>query len=117
MSGGFNLQKLIIIALGYFGLGHLSLLMAVPPGFASPVFPAAGFAIAMMLIYGRQMLLGIFLGSLLLNFNVVFQSNNSFSTLASVAHPIIIALGSSLQFLILRVHQIIIQIPSGMVLH
>ncbi|MEE6249530.1 MAG: ATP-binding protein [Bdellovibrionota bacterium] len=100
MSGGFNLQKLIIIALGYFGLGHLSLLMAVPPGFASPVFPAAGFAIAMMLIYGRQMLLGIFLGSLLLNFNVVFQSNNSFSTLASFAHPIIIALGSSLQFLI-----------------
>ncbi|MEC9282347.1 MAG: ATP-binding protein [Bdellovibrionota bacterium] len=100
MLGGLNTRKLIIIALGYFGLGQLSLLMAVPPGFSSPVFPAAGFAIAMLLLYGRKMVLGIFLGSLLLNYTAMFTSNESFSQLGRVLHPLIIAIGSSIQFFI-----------------
>ncbi|MCF8151674.1 MAG: CHASE domain-containing protein [Burkholderiaceae bacterium] len=51
----------------YLVLGRAGLALAIPPGYASPIFPAAGFAIAILLWSGRRAWPGIALGSLLLN--------------------------------------------------
>ena len=56
-----------LTALVYLVLGLVGLALAIPPGYASPIFPAAGFAVAIMLWSGRRAWPGIALGSLLLN--------------------------------------------------
>nr|WP_295773023.1 ATP-binding protein [Rhodoferax sp.] len=59
------------IALCYFLLGKLGLATALPPGFVSAIWPAAGFAFAVAVLWGvRATVLGIFLGSLVTNATV-----------------------------------------------
>jgi len=55
------------VAIAYFLLGLAGLALAIPPGYASPIFPAAGFAAAVMLWSRRRAWPAIALGSLLLN--------------------------------------------------
>jgi hypothetical protein len=57
----------VLLTVAYAVSGALALLLAVPPGFASPIFPPAGIAVAAMLIGGPTSLPWIFLGSFLLN--------------------------------------------------
>ena len=56
-----------LTALTYLVLGLAGLALAIPPGYASPIFPAAGFAVAIMLWSGRRAWPGVAMGSLLLN--------------------------------------------------
>ncbi len=59
------------IALGYFLLGKLGLALALPPGFVSAIWPAAGFAFAVVVVWGfRSSWLGILLGSVVTNATV-----------------------------------------------
>ncbi|MES2585202.1 MAG: ATP-binding protein [Pseudomonadota bacterium] len=59
------------IALGYFLLGKLGLALALPPGFVSAIWPAAGFAFAAALVWGwRATWPGILLGSMATNATV-----------------------------------------------
>ena len=51
-------------ALAYAVAGVLSLLLAVPPSLVSPLYPAAGIALAAVLVFGRVAGLGVFLGTL-----------------------------------------------------
>ena len=60
----------LILLLSYFIAGRLGLLLAVPPGYATAIFPPAGIAIAAMFIGGRLTLPWTFLGSVLLNLSV-----------------------------------------------
>ena len=53
-----------ITALACAVAGWAASLLAIPPGFASPLDPAAGIALASLLVYGRRMLPAIALGSL-----------------------------------------------------
>src|SRR6266446_6851905 len=55
------------LTVAYTLSGKLALLLAVPPGYASPIFPPAGIGVAAMLAGGRATLPWIFLGSFLLN--------------------------------------------------
>jgi signal transduction histidine kinase/integral membrane sensor domain MASE1 len=83
------------IAMGYALLGAAGLTMAIPPGYASPVFPAAGLALACVLMFGRRALFGVWLGSALLNLSHTWLIGTlSLSTAAVVAA---IAIGSTLQ--------------------
>lgn len=60
-----------IIAAAYFALGSLGLALALPPGFVSAIWPAAGMAFATMALWGeRRVALGVFLGSVLTNATV-----------------------------------------------
>ena len=60
--------------LAYFVTGQLGLLLAIPPGFASAVWPASGVALVCLLLLKRwSTLLGIGLGSFLLNLSVSSQ--------------------------------------------
>jgi CHASE1-domain containing sensor protein len=45
--------------------GKLALMLAIPPGYASPLYPGAGLALAAVLVYGRLALPGVLLGAFL----------------------------------------------------
>ncbi|WP_444996937.1 CHASE domain-containing protein [Aliikangiella sp. IMCC44359] len=51
----------------YAIVGRLALLLAIPPGYATAIFPSAGLAVAALIIWGYRLWLGVFLGSILLN--------------------------------------------------
>jgi len=80
-------------ALIYAALGWAGLSLAIPPGYASPLFPAAGFAVALMLLSGLRAWAGIFLGSLALN----LLAGSGVTTLAGAFVPIAIAAGATVQ--------------------
>lgn len=54
----------VIFAFGYFAGGYAGFLLAAPPSYASPIWPAAGVALAGILLHGKRLLPGIFAGSL-----------------------------------------------------
>jgi integral membrane sensor domain MASE1 len=60
------------LAIGYLASGKLALLLALPPGYSSPIFPPAGMSVAAMLIGGPATLPWTFLGSLLLNLSTAY---------------------------------------------
>ncbi|NTS77252.1 CHASE domain-containing protein [Catenovulum sp. SM1970] len=62
-----NFVGVIGITAGYFILGLFGGLFTIDPGFASAIWPAAGFAIAVVLKYGWKATPWLFLGSLAAN--------------------------------------------------
>ena len=53
----------VYIAPAYALLGAFGLMLAIGPGYASPIFPAAGLALAVTLLSGRRAMPGVWLGS------------------------------------------------------
>jgi integral membrane sensor domain MASE1 len=84
----------LALTFAYAFSGKLALLLAVPPGYASPVFPPAGIAVAAMLISGWPSLPWTFLGSLLLN---IWSGAPGGSEDARLAAALVIAAASTLQ--------------------
>lgn len=66
----------LAIAAIYLLLGALGLSLAIAPGYASPIFPAAGFAVASVLHFGRHAWRGIWLGSFALNLGTAMLNGN-----------------------------------------
>ena len=85
-----------LLTLVYTLSGKLGLMLAVPPGYASPIFPAAGIAVAAALIRGRATLPWTFLGSFLLNLWTAYSTGHQFDA-THVAAAIAIAAGSAQQ--------------------
>ncbi len=88
--------KILLLALAYVVAGRLSLLLAIPPGFASAIFPPIGIALAAVLIWGYPLLLGVFLGSTLLNLSIGYSATGQLN-LPGLWVALGIALGTSLQ--------------------
>ncbi|MBI5535145.1 MAG: MASE1 domain-containing protein [Deltaproteobacteria bacterium] len=65
--GGVFLLRIGLLALAYFAAARLGLLFAIPPGNATPVWPASGIALAALVLWGNRAWPGIWLGSLLSN--------------------------------------------------
>lgn len=97
---GFGTRKsfttTFIIALTYIFTGWFALFLALPPGYASPLFPPAGIAVGAVFIGGEASLIGVFLGSLLLN---LWLAHAVTPPLYSAAHmaALVIATASTLQ--------------------
>jgi integral membrane sensor domain MASE1 len=90
--------KILLLALAYILAGRLALLLAIPPGFASAIFPPVGIALAAVLIWGYPMLVGVFLGSTLLNLSIGFSGFEALD-LRALLIATGIALGTTLQSL------------------
>ncbi|WP_139142041.1 response regulator [Alteromonas lipolytica] len=58
-----SLKVILFTALGYAALGFVGQLIAVPPSFATIIWPASGLALATVLAFEYRALPGIFLGS------------------------------------------------------
>jgi signal transduction histidine kinase/CheY-like chemotaxis protein/sensor domain CHASE-containing protein len=86
----------LLLTLAYMATGKLALMLAVPPGYASPIFPPAGIAIAAVLISGWVTLPWIFLGSFLLNAWIGYSSGHRLDEV-SLAAAVVIAAASMLQ--------------------
>ena len=66
---------LALTAVGYAMAGWLALGVAIPPGYAAPLFPSAGIALAFTLVHGARVLPGVWLGSLAVNLLVAGTSS------------------------------------------
>ncbi|MEO5770672.1 MAG: MASE1 domain-containing protein, partial [Burkholderiaceae bacterium] len=56
-------QAFAITLVAYVVAARLALLLALPPGIAAPLFPAAGIALVTVLVWGRPALAAVWLGS------------------------------------------------------
>jgi diguanylate cyclase (GGDEF)-like protein len=59
-----------LLAAVYFGAAKLSLLLAIPPGYATAVWPPSGIALAATLLLGNRVWPGVWLGAALANYTV-----------------------------------------------
>ena len=92
---------ILLVASAYLLLGKLALLLAIPPGYATAIWPAAGVALAAVMIMGYRVWPGILLGSFLVNIDAVPVSGQPLLTLlASFVVPFVIAVGAAMQALI-----------------
>ncbi len=79
--------QIVVLAALYYGLARLALAAAIPPGYATPIWPSSGIAVAGLLVLGRGLWPGVWIGSLLANLPVD----------ASLFAAATIATGSTLQ--------------------
>ncbi len=79
----------------YAILGAIGLILAIGPGYASPVFPASGLALALLLWFGPRALPSVTLGSFALNMATALQNGSLNQTTLALA--LLIAGGSSAQ--------------------
>jgi len=86
----------LAIAAANFVTGRLGLMLALPPGYATVVFPPAGIALACVLLYGDRVWTGIWLGSFCVYLSLLVDLGESgplkLTTIAAA-----IATGSSVQ--------------------
>jgi EAL domain-containing protein (putative c-di-GMP-specific phosphodiesterase class I)/integral membrane sensor domain MASE1 len=83
------LARLGLVAFAYFAVARLSLGLAIPPGYATAVWPPSGIAVAAVLLAGNRMWPAIWLGAALANVGVessllsavVFASGNTLEAL------------------------------------
>ena len=76
-----------MLAVAYFAAAKLALLVAIPPGYATALWPGSGIALAALLIAGSRLWPGVWVGSLAANLTVE----------GSVFSSVVIATGSALQ--------------------
>ncbi len=85
----------VLTALAYMLVGAVALGLAGPPGYASPLYPPAGIALAALVRYGRGALPGVLLGAFAVNAGLGALRGQSGVQL--VLLPLIIGVGATLQ--------------------
>ena len=65
-----EVAQVALLATVYLGAAKVSLLFAIPPGYATAVWPPSGIALAALLLFGERLWPGIWLGAALANFAV-----------------------------------------------
>ncbi len=88
---------ILATALTYFVAGKLGLMLAIPPGYATAVWPAAGVALAAVLLKGNSACWGVFLGSFFVNLSMGFDGSSPDQLLKSLIVPSFIGLGAAIQ--------------------
>lgn len=94
------LSKVLLLAALYLLTGKLGLYLAIPPGYATIIWPPSGIALGMLLIYGWRFWPGVMLGSLLINCYISGAYSPEFGLIwERVIISLCIAIGSALQAL------------------
>jgi len=88
-----------IVAVLYGLAGWLGLKLAVPPGYATVVWPASGIAVAALLLHGRALWPGVLLGSLAVNLFAGAGASPDGLDGVRIAVAVAIASGSTIQAL------------------
>ena len=92
-----SVRAILLLAAAYYLSGRLALLLAIPPGYSTAVWPAAGIAMAVLLRFGTRLWPGVVIGHFFVNLFIAFDSSSSQATLRSIALALIIACGGALQ--------------------
>ena len=90
--------KVLCIAMVYFGLAVLSLQLSFKSSNATAVWPPSGFAFAVLLLAGRSVAPGIFIGAFAANL-FVFLNNHTASYFTAGWVSVLIALGNTAEAL------------------
>jgi integral membrane sensor domain MASE1 len=88
-----HVGRATLLAVVYFVVAKLSLLTAIPPGYATSVWPPSGLALAAILLVGNRVWPGIWIGAALANLTVasspvasiLIGSGNALEALAAAA--------------------------------
>jgi len=94
------LANVAAMATAYYVVGRLGLLLAIPPGYATAVWPASGIALAGTLLFGYRVWPGILLGSFLINVRTSLDTTSTASILNTTALAASIGMGASLQAIV-----------------
>lgn len=89
-----------LLAFLYFVTGRLGLLLAIPPGYATAIWPASGIALAALLLYGYRLWPGVLIGSFLVNVPTSFDPSAKLTVFWSLLVPASIGVGAALQALV-----------------
>src|SRR5205823_32538 len=81
----------------YFVAGKLALLLAIPPGYVTAVWPAAGLALGCILLLGNRAWPGVIIGSFLVHFWTSLDTATFGAIVKSIAVPAFIAGAAALQ--------------------
>lgn len=95
-----TLFQIVLISASYFLLGKFGQLLAIDGINVSPIWPASGFALAVMLLQVQKAWLGIFIGSWLFNFTTFSDIQDSTTYFLSFSLSMSIAFGSTMQALV-----------------
>jgi integral membrane sensor domain MASE1 len=99
-ANGRDLMALLLVAGAYAVAGRLGVLVAIPPGYATPIWLSSGLAWAWILVWGPWVWPGIWLGSTLVHVWTTFDASTATATLTSLAIPTSIGVGAAGQALI-----------------
>ena len=88
----------LLLAVCYFATGYIGRSLAIPPGYATIIWPASGVALCALLACGRKLWPGIWLGSFAFNAITSFDSSAGLHQVsAALAIAAAIGLGASAQ--------------------
>ena len=86
----------LMLILAYLITGKLGLMLALPPGYASAIFPPAGIAVAAVFVLGRSALASVLIGSFILNIWVGYSTHQQVN-LTTIEVALMIAIASAIQ--------------------
>ena len=92
-----TLRLQLLIAFGYVLTAKLALLLAIPPGYATAVWPPSGISLAALLLVGIRHFPGVWLGSFVANALNSFDGSSSEAALRSLSLAAGIGAGAALQ--------------------
>lgn len=95
-AGGIALARTVVTAVAYVALGQLAGILAIAPGYATPVWPSAGVAVVSVILWGRAGAVGSFLGALVLNLIIGFTGAHT-PPATIVASALAVAVGTVAQ--------------------
>ena len=93
-----RLALLAMMTAAYYLTGRLGLMLSIPPGFATAIWPPSGLALAAVLLLGPGIWPGIALGALLLNLHPP-EAMSLPALGGALILPAVIAAGASAQAL------------------
>ena len=94
------LMAILLVGVAYYTFGRLGLLLAIPPGYATAVWPASGVALAGLLLLGYRVWPGVLLGSFFVNIGTSFDASNTQTIIASLTLALCIGAGAAAQALV-----------------
>lgn len=89
--------QILLLAAAYFATGKLGIFLAVPPGYATAIWPPSGIALAGILLYGYRVWPGVLLGSILVNLPTTLVTGSTLDIAVSVGVILTISGGAALQ--------------------
>jgi signal transduction histidine kinase/integral membrane sensor domain MASE1 len=93
------LAQVALVAAAYLAAGKLGLALAIPPGYASPVWPAAGVALAALLLGGLRLWPGVLIGALAVYASMALDAAPGTAAMSSLAVAAGLAGSATLQAL------------------
>jgi len=97
---GKNFVLNAVAALSYIAGGCLGTLLAIPPSGVSPVWPASGIALALILVYRVRVLAGVFFGALFVQVYAFLDHSSAEMILGSMVIGSVVSVACCVQALV-----------------